>query len=266
MCPLLSSPPPPRRQNGPEKTTKKANKTESSFSGKLENAGQHKEIKNICGSRGLRNALPRPARARRGRWSGPSSTAAASGILIDSVFTFVPPKHFVIALRRLLSPRLGRSALLNAPDCRVLRWGCRFAFLCYLFLVSSSGLFVLILTKERQIYRFKKKKQRKRTRRVWVLATSRGGGRAPPDSGPTPGPRPPSAPSAVSCPIFLHTSEVCALAAFSLLTSFRHPDPSAPTLLSLRPSSQMRYFIIFACLHSSDYVNIVRRRLSSEPC
>lgn len=53
------------------------------------------------------------------------------------------------------------SALLNAPDCRVLRWGCRFAFLCYLFLVSSSGLFVLILTKERQIYRFKKKKTEK---------------------------------------------------------------------------------------------------------
>lgn len=136
-----------------------------------------------------------------------------------------------------------------------------------LFIFSFEFWFVCFNSYQRKTdIQIQKKKQRKRIRRVWVLATSRGGGRAPPDSGPTPGPRPPSAPSAVSCPIFLHTSEVCALAAFSLLTSFRHPDPSAPTLLSLRPSSQMRYFIIFACLHSSDYVNIVRRRLSSEPC
>lgn len=55
-------PPPLRSQNGPEKTTKKANKTESSFFGKLENAGQHKEIKNICSFLAPRNPLSRLTR------------------------------------------------------------------------------------------------------------------------------------------------------------------------------------------------------------
>ena len=218
----------------------KVNKTESSFFGKLENAGQHKEeIKNICSS--LTRQKPVSCLRTQELRAAVSAPRRLGRRLHRGVFIVVHLQRSAIRLQFLPSSLACLAGVLSRPELR--RFVGRISVCFPLFFIFSLESWLVCFTSyQRKTHRFK---NTERTQKVSTLVTSLPCTPAPPDSGRAPWQRPCDSLSCFWSGLSPHFRRCVRPSLDQLWTGGAvcgcHPAPSPPPY-SLHPPSPARRF------------------------